>query len=99
MKNSLPEELLPFFSGDVTKIESAPPEWAGRLRVIPARTVADAGLLPAFRCDEVAVRGAGRTYITRGAVVAVCVNRFTGGAYRGLIGDGFFNEEMKGKGT
>ncbi len=95
LQNKLPSSLLPFFSGEVTQIDAAPPAWVGRLRVLPARTVGEDGLLPGFRTDEVTIGADGKTYITRGAIVAVCKTRFREKEYMGLVGPGFFNEEIK----
>ena len=97
LTDATPAELLPFFAGDLTEIARAPAEWTGRLRVLPAQTVGENGLLPGFRCDEATVSEEGKTYVVRGAIIAVCKTRFQGKEYRGLVGPGFFDEEIKVK--
>lgn len=98
IRDALPPELIPFFSGELERTGDASAEWNGRLRVIPAKTVGESGLLPALRCDEVLVSGGGKEYITPGAVIAVSARTFGDSEYCALVGPNFFNNELKRKG-
>ena len=97
VKEFLPYELLPFFSGEIYDIYACSREWSGRIRFLPTETVGGEGLLPCFRSDAIEIHTKSHTYITRRALVAVTVKGFQNTDYSALVGPDMFSDEIKGE--
>lgn len=96
IRDFLPYELRPFFSGGIFDIYACDREWSGRIRFIPAESVGAESLLPCFRSDRIEIDGADRVYVTERAPVAVSVKGFKSGAYHAIVGPLMFSDSVKG---
>lgn len=96
VKNFVPYELLPFFSGEIYDIYECPSLWYGRVRFIPTVTVNGEGLLPCFRCDRIEISDEKNIYVTYKALIAVTVKGFKNENYSALIGQDMFKDNIKG---
>lgn len=96
VRDFLPYELLPFFSGEIYDIYDADALWYGRIRFIPAETVGGESLLPCFRSDRIEIYTGTHTYITDRALVAVTVKGFKNEEYSAVVGPDMFSGNIKG---
>ena len=86
LQDFLPEELQAFFLGSCSLIDlPADHPWRSRLREIPFHALGREGLLPAFRCDQVAVKTKQGAQPTPGAIIAVTPDAFSDGSYSMLL--------------
>lgn len=96
VKNFVPYELVPFFSGEIYDIYECSSIWLGRIRFIPAVTVSGESLLPCFRCDRVELDTGKDTYVTYRALIAVTVKGLKNETYSALVGQNMFSDNIKG---
>ena len=86
LQSFLPGEFRPFFLGelDLTDLPGDDP-WRARVRQIPFHALGREGLLPAFRTDQVIVKGRQGGQPTPGAIVAVTPDALSDGSYSMLL--------------
>lgn len=85
LQSFLPEELRPFFRGELDLPGLPDHEWRARLRQIPFHALGREGLLPAFRTDRVTVQAKHATQHTPQAIVAVTPDALSDGSYSMLL--------------
>jgi stage II sporulation protein GA (sporulation sigma-E factor processing peptidase) len=81
----LPEELRPFFRGELDLPGLPEHPWRARLRQIPFHALGREGLLPAFRTDQIIVKAKHATQPTPNAIVAVTPDALSDGSYSMLL--------------
>lgn len=96
IKEFLPYELRPFFSGNIFDVYDQDPQWCGRVRFLPAETANGESLLPCFRADQAYVAADSGTYVTFRALIGVTTKGFQHTDYSALVGPDMFSEKSKG---
>ncbi len=96
VKDFIPYELTPFFSGEICDIYECSDLWYGRIRFIPAETVSGESLLPCFRSDRAEITTDNAVYVTYRALIAVTSKGLKNKDYSAVVGPDMFSDNTKG---